>query len=874
MRGKQEKNALISFDRIRTGYEKPSRAERAVAEAGLWLVQVVCAALAAAGAARWIVTALELSLPAAALWAASFPAAVFFLTAGRAHGILRRALGLLLAAAAAGYVFFMWEELALGAQQLWNCIADRAQAYYGREIGGFLVDGEEDQIPLLLGTAEVFLVWGLAHGILHGGKNTLRGMLAVLAVFSLCLDRFPDIAAVVMLLCAYVGIRIAGGAVLRGKFSAMLGISGAAVMISTCAALLMIYLGIIPGISKIFVDNHEAAMDLQGRMEMRADGMIRELASGDLSLFGPLPWGKQVESGVLSNNAPDRTGEVKIRLRARQKPEERLLLRGFVGETYEGNRWQEISGGGFEDAVLEQWEFSEDTDRDGLVTRVQRELLSVPQSASEGRVRLPFEMNMEEADEEYGYLPYFAELDEPLEHGIELQGDGETVRTQDSIVFWGWTLAEDGEDPDAEMAAYAAGAETDAGGAQDLKFRQELMQNYQSYVNVKYLSVPDKGMQRLRALCSKYRAQMEGGEMSLDQAAVLVRSLLARQCKYNLRLSPLPAGEDYVDYFLFEQKMGFCTHFASAGTLMFRMLGIPARYVTGYSVSPSSFTETEDGYAEAAVTDYDAHAWVEIFDPAEGWIPVEVTPGYSSAGLSADGGEGTDSVWPQEQDDPSMEAQSTDGEQPEPVEQPELVEEPESGEAVPEEENREEGGEKDEPEEENKKEDGELSDTQENGGRQEGDVKDSKSGLERIWKTILKAAAGAAAVTGVLAAVYLNGRRKRRRRERLFRQKDAGRAVLAVAAELSELIERSGILKGEEPGDNDYGEAVCKRLPAIDGEAFAAFMESARRAKFSREEIEEKEAEAGRALFDRINRELYRQRPALGRLWWKFVKGY
>lgn len=45
---------------------------------------------------------------------------------------------------------------------------------------------------------------------------------------------------------------------------------------------------------------------------------------------------------------------------------------------------------------------------------------------------------------------------------------------------------------------------------------------------------------------------------------------------------------------------------------MFRLLGVPARYVTGYVVTPEEFTEDGDGYT-AQVPDTQAHAWVEVY---------------------------------------------------------------------------------------------------------------------------------------------------------------------------------------------------------------------------------------------------------------------
>lgn len=59
--------------------------------------------------------------------------------------------------------------------------------------------------------------------------------------------------------------------------------------------------------------------------------------------------------------------------------------------------------------------------------------------------------------------------------------------------------------------------------------------------------------------------------------------------------------------------------YSTAGTMMFRYCGIPARYVEGYLVQ---------GQGVVDVTAADAHAWTEIYKDGVGWIPVDVTPGY------------------------------------------------------------------------------------------------------------------------------------------------------------------------------------------------------------------------------------------------------
>ena len=72
-------------------------------------------------------------------------------------------------------------------------------------------------------------------------------------------------------------------------------------------------------------------------------------------------------------------------------------------------------------------------------------------------------------------------------------------------------------------------------------------------------------------------------------------------------------------------------HFASAAALLLRELGVPARYVSGYMVNRALFEVADDTSAHATVTDYTAHAWVEVYLDYIGWIPLEVTPGYNNS---------------------------------------------------------------------------------------------------------------------------------------------------------------------------------------------------------------------------------------------------
>ncbi|MBI3089520.1 MAG: DUF3488 domain-containing protein [Candidatus Tectomicrobia bacterium] len=130
-----------------------------------------------------------------------------------------------------------------------------------------------------------------------------------------------------------------------------------------------------------------------------------------------------------------------------------------------------------------------------------------------------------------------------------------------------------------------------------------------------YLELPP-GSERLGELARRVTA---GAARPLEQALLLER-YLRRAYAYSLDLKPA-LGRDPVNAFLFDWQAGHCELFASAMALMARAVGIPARYVTGFS--GGEWNEFGGYYL---VRQLDAHAWVEVHDPAVGWVPFDPTP--------------------------------------------------------------------------------------------------------------------------------------------------------------------------------------------------------------------------------------------------------
>ncbi|MFT3950907.1 MAG: transglutaminase-like domain-containing protein [Oscillospiraceae bacterium] len=113
-------------------------------------------------------------------------------------------------------------------------------------------------------------------------------------------------------------------------------------------------------------------------------------------------------------------------------------------------------------------------------------------------------------------------------------------------------------------------------------------------------------------------------------AADAISAYFRKNFTYTLNPGATPAGEDFVEYFLNEQKKGYCMYFATAGVMMLRSYGIPARYADGYVVTESQFKANSDGTYTAEVTDRSAHAWAEIYLEGTGWVPYDFTPGFDN----------------------------------------------------------------------------------------------------------------------------------------------------------------------------------------------------------------------------------------------------
>ncbi len=138
------------------------------------------------------------------------------------------------------------------------------------------------------------------------------------------------------------------------------------------------------------------------------------------------------------------------------------------------------------------------------------------------------------------------------------------------------------------------------------------------FIQERYLTLPPLPG-RIKILAE----HLVAGQPTMYDRVMAINRHLWTAYTYDLSIPPQRRPGDAVDYFLFEERRGYCEQFASAMAVLLRSVGIPARLVTGYT--PGTLNPVT-GLLD--VRNSDAHAWVEVFFPGIGWVGFEATPGF------------------------------------------------------------------------------------------------------------------------------------------------------------------------------------------------------------------------------------------------------
>ena len=305
-----------------------------------------------------------------------------------------------------------------------------------------------------------------------------------------------------------------------------------------------------------------------------------------------------IVGGTVSGRNNYRTGTPQLEVLLSEQPSEVLYLKGFTGREYTGGDWEYADENELFAAMADLLDWQEWESWIGAMYSTMYFALNEESVRREDTE--PVTMAISQANGElYAlYYPYYCRWNRQIDLGPEWYGFDYFERA-DMDVDW---------DTVADTFGRAAG------------WYLAILRSYESVIQTAYTGVPEDLLPRLSRLCREN--PLEGTE----EVTAFITSVLENSASYTLTPGNAPLNEDIVEYFLFENHEGYCVHYASAATLIYRLYGIPARYAAGYMLLPDDFEQQEDGTWRAVVTDESAHAWTEIFLEDYGWTPVDVTP--------------------------------------------------------------------------------------------------------------------------------------------------------------------------------------------------------------------------------------------------------
>jgi transglutaminase-like putative cysteine protease len=149
---------------------------------------------------------------------------------------------------------------------------------------------------------------------------------------------------------------------------------------------------------------------------------------------------------------------------------------------------------------------------------------------------------------------------------------------------------------------------------------------YPDWISQRYLDLPPGIPSRVVDLAT----QLTATEPTPYERARAIEQYL-RKYPYSLDVPRPPSNHDFVDFFLFDLRKGYCDYFSSAMVVLARLSGIPARLAVGYTSGTYNLNSRLYQVSQA-----DAHSWVEVYFTSVGWVPFEPTPSQQLLDRSGD----------------------------------------------------------------------------------------------------------------------------------------------------------------------------------------------------------------------------------------------
>ena len=170
--------------------------------------------------------------------------------------------------------------------------------------------------------------------------------------------------------------------------------------------------------------------------------------------------------------------------------------------------------------------------------------------------------------------------------------------------------------------------------------------SYREFVYDYYTDVPEEEENNIKGFLSEVSSNeymfppgyAEGDfSTSISLDSMFTRSFYVNQInkylsssgayRYSLNTDNSAGDNTFLGNFLNKTRAGHCALYATTMCLALRYLGIPARYVTGFTIGGSDDYKHDDKGYSYTLLEKDLHAWVEVYYDDIGWIPYDPTPG-------------------------------------------------------------------------------------------------------------------------------------------------------------------------------------------------------------------------------------------------------
>jgi len=552
-----------------------------------------------------------------------------------------------------GMFYHLFGHIKNGFFLLENAVIARASEYYEFEAFRYVADYSREEKDLTI--IAVFILIPatgiIAYSMIRGRLTWLAYTVMILpVVVSFAMGVTPPEVQMVVYILVFLFLSVSNGLLQvvdyshnkSGKFQQSMihriGIKSALVI---CLLSLLLFFAlklIIPSeqYEKYNRDKiYEAKYKIQNRMmkfsledvsEKISDVRWR-ISSGRLASSGGLNFG---ELGKVDKVVYDNTEHLLVKAPL-SSVSEGIYLKGYVGSIYTGDSWKTHTG-----EIIDRYEdimngINGDDFEPAIGSTIFLDHYPYRFYAKKGRYTVTYL----KADNRFIYAPYFSLFTD--KDKVRFEYDLAAMAEEDIKVgtYDYYYNLENGINENFRSILINPFLSWELFNSENLADYIKYEEKYRTFVYETYTRLPENGLERLKKDFS--RETVGKNAENLIAAITYIKKYLYDKTRYTLAPGRLPGDKDFVEYFLYESKLGYCTHYASAGVLMLRAMGYPARYVEGYALNRSDLMSSsfiypeeadgDDSIVEITVKDLHAHAWAEVYINGFGWIPIEFTVG-------------------------------------------------------------------------------------------------------------------------------------------------------------------------------------------------------------------------------------------------------